>query len=46
MRQLVREGQLMVFPHKGFWHPMDTYRDYSLLNSLIANRQAPWIIWK
>jgi glucose-1-phosphate cytidylyltransferase len=46
MRKLVGEGQLMVFPHKGFWHPMDTYRDYSLLNSLIAKRQAPWMIWK
>jgi len=46
MRKLVRDGNLMVFPHKGFWHPMDTYRDYSLLNSLVANRQAPWMIWK
>ena len=46
MRQLVQEGQLMVFPHKGFWYPMDTYRDYTLLNSLVAKRQAPWIIWK
>ena len=27
MRNLVRDNQLMVFEHRGFWQPMDTYRD-------------------
>ncbi len=45
MRQLVRDGELMVYEHDGFWQPMDTYRDYVLLNDLIRNRAAPWVIW-
>src|SRR5207253_3032167 len=28
MRQLVTDGQLMMFEHDGFWQCMDTYRDY------------------
>lgn len=46
MRRLVADRQLMVFEHRDFWHPMDTFRDYSLLNSLIAKGQAPWVTWK
>jgi glucose-1-phosphate cytidylyltransferase len=46
MRKLAEDRQLMVYPHSGFWHPMDTYRDYSLLNGLIKEGRAPWITWK
>ena len=45
MERLVRDGQMMVYEHEGFWHPMDTYRDYLLLNSLWDQGQAPWKIW-
>lgn len=45
MRQLVQDGQLMVFEHGGFWQPMDTYREYMLLNQLYESRSAPWVIW-
>ncbi|MBF0328451.1 MAG: glucose-1-phosphate cytidylyltransferase [Nitrospirae bacterium] len=45
MRNLVRDGQLMVHEHDGFWQPMDTYRDYTLLNELYAQGSAPWVIW-
>jgi len=45
MKKLVQEKELMQFPHDGFWQPMDTYREYSLLNLLINNNQAPWKIW-
>jgi glucose-1-phosphate cytidylyltransferase len=45
MERLVRDGQMMVYEHDGFWHPMDTYRDYLLLNSLWDKGQAPWKIW-
>ena len=45
MRKLVRDGQLMVYEHGGFWQPMDTYRDYVLLNDLMKNNAAPWMIW-
>lgn len=45
MRKLVADKQMMVYPHDGFWQPMDTYRDYAYLNSLCERNQAPWMIW-
>lgn len=45
MRALVRDGQLMLFRHDGFWQCMDTYRDYALLNSLWDGGKAPWRMW-
>lgn len=44
-RALVRDGQMMLFPHDGFWYPMDTHRDYLYLNGLIEKGEAPWIKW-
>ncbi|MDI6728689.1 MAG: glucose-1-phosphate cytidylyltransferase [Thermodesulfovibrionales bacterium] len=45
MRRLVCEGQMMVYEHDSFWQPMDTYRDYMLLNELYQKGKAPWVIW-
>jgi len=45
MKKLVADNQLMVFEHDGFWQPMDTSREYSLLNQLYSNNQAPWVKW-
>lgn len=42
IRQLVKDRQLMMFEHDGFWQPMDTSREYQLLNSLYENGKAPW----
>jgi glucose-1-phosphate cytidylyltransferase len=42
---LVRDGQLSVYRHPGFWQCMDTYRDYQYLNQLWASGQAPWKCW-
>ena len=46
MRKLVADGQMMVYEHNGFWQPMDTNRDYSLLNDIYNKGKAPWVIWK
>lgn len=43
--KLVSDGELMVFEHDGFWQPMDTSREYQLLNSLYERGKAPWIRW-
>ena len=45
MRALVHDGQMMVYEHDGFWQPMDTYRDYMLLNELYQKGKAPWVVW-
>lgn len=46
LQQLARAGELMVYPHEGFWQPMDTYREYKLINELWASGKAPWKVWK
>ena len=45
MGRLVADHQMMVFEHDGFWQPMDTNREYELLNELYEKGNAPWIIW-
>lgn len=45
MEQLAADGELMMFRHDGFWQPMDTPREYSLLNDLWAAGTAPWKNW-
>ena len=32
--------------HDGFWQPMDTLREYKLLNDLWAIGRAPWKVWE
>ncbi len=43
---LAEMGQLMAFPHEGFWQPMDTLREKNLLESLWESGEAPWAVWK
>ncbi len=45
MQQLVKEGQVSAFVHKGFWHSMDTMRDKRNLEELWDSGNAPWKIW-
>ena len=42
LRRLAEDGQLMLFEHSGFWQPMDTYREWKMLNEMWASGQAPW----
>lgn len=42
MKNMVRDGQLSVFEHDGFWQCMDTHRDWELLNELLQRNEAPW----
>ena len=43
MQKLVSDNELMMYEHDGFWQPMDTSREYQLLNSLYNKGEAPWI---
>ena len=45
MAKLTTDGQLAAFKHDGFWQPMDTFQEYTLLNRLWDNGEAPWKIW-
>lgn len=45
MEKLASDGQLSVYFHEGFWHPMDTLRDRRYLEELWAGGDAPWKKW-
>jgi glucose-1-phosphate cytidylyltransferase len=44
LERLAEEGQLAAYRHPGFFHPMDTYRDFQALNEL-WEQGAPWRVW-
>jgi glucose-1-phosphate cytidylyltransferase len=44
-KKLVRDGQISMFRYEGFWHCMDTYKDYQKLNEMWKAKTAPWKIW-
>lgn len=46
MRTMSERDELRAFRHTGFWQPMDTLREFTLLNELWASGKAPWKTWK
>jgi glucose-1-phosphate cytidylyltransferase len=42
---LSAENQLGCFEHDGFWQPMDTYQEFTLLNRLWDEGRAAWKVW-
>ena len=45
MKNLVSLRQMMVYVHDGFWQPMDTSREFRLLNQMYNEKSAPWVVW-
>jgi glucose-1-phosphate cytidylyltransferase len=45
LERLAAEGELMAYPHQGFWRAMDTLRDKRELEELWASGKAPWKAW-
>lgn len=46
MEKLAKDGQMSAFFHNGFWQPMDTLRDKTLLEELWLSGKAPWKVWE
>jgi glucose-1-phosphate cytidylyltransferase len=46
LQMLARDGQLAAFRHDGFWQPMDTFREFNLLNEMWERGEAPWKAWR
>ncbi len=44
--KMVKDKQLGVYQHNGFWHCIDTPREYGILNEMWKNNKAKWKIWK
>ncbi len=45
MRRLIDSGELRAFEHTGFWQPMDTLREFNMLNEMWSSGHAPWKLW-
>ena len=45
LEEIARQGDLMVYKHKGFWACMDTLRDTEYLNRLWTEGKAKWRVW-
>jgi glucose-1-phosphate cytidylyltransferase len=45
LSSMARDGELMAFEHSGFFQPMDTPREQSLLTDLWETGKAPWKMW-
>jgi glucose-1-phosphate cytidylyltransferase len=45
LEKLAAAGSLGVYKHTGFWHPMDTLRDKTMLEEMWSSGNAPWRSW-
>jgi len=43
---MAKQKKLGIFKHYGFWQPMDTLRDKTLLEKLWSNKKPPWKVWQ
>lgn len=45
LRRLAQHGQLSAYRHQGFWQPMDTLHDRTVLEQLWDSDRPPWKVW-
>lgn len=45
LEKIAKESELAAYRHEGFWKCMDTLRDKTELETLVNNKEAPWITW-
>lgn len=46
IQKLVSEKQMSVYKHPDFWQPMDSMREYKILNKMWESGNPIWKIWK
>lgn len=46
LAELAAQGELAAYQHDGFWQPMDTYRESTMLNEMWDAGSAPWKVWQ
>ena len=45
LQRCAADNRLFVYEHSGFWHCMDTLRDWQALQRLWESGRAPWKTW-
>ena len=46
LEKLADEGELMSYPHRGYWQCMDSMREKEMLEKLLDAGRAPWKKWR
>ena len=46
LETLAREGQLMMYRHRGYWRCMDTYQEMLQLNDEWDAGRPEWVVWR
>lgn len=44
--RMVKDKQLGIYQHQGFWQCVDTVREHQLLNQRWEQNMAPWRVWE
>jgi glucose-1-phosphate cytidylyltransferase len=45
-QRLIAAGELIAYPHEGFWAPMDTLKDMQTLEAMHDGGRPPWAVWQ
>ncbi len=45
LESVAKDQGLIAFKHIGFWQCMDTMRDRIILDGMIEEHNAPWMVW-
>jgi glucose-1-phosphate cytidylyltransferase len=45
VERLAHEGQLVGYPHTGFWSCMDTLKEKNMLEEMWNSGRVPWKVW-
>ena len=45
LERLVKEQQLSLYQHNGFWYAVDTFKELETLRSLWSSDDPPWKVW-
>ncbi len=43
---LAKQGRLMAYPYRGFWHPADTIKERNALEAAYQSGTRPWMRWE
>lgn len=46
MERLAQEKTVQTYRHEGFWTPVETVRDKTLMEALWSRKEAPWKVWE
>lgn len=46
LKRLIKEKQLSLYQHKGFWYAVDTFKELEDLRSMWDSADPPWRVWE